>query len=411
MYKIITIFRNETVYFYQRLDNGVRRILLSNIFKTFQSPLVTTFLNAFVWRMSGSIMGVVLYNVGLYTFLPIAFFINGLLLKHVHIRKLIAWGAIFSGMASAAFIFFGRPNIIIVFFYGCIWGLGNGFYWANRNYLELKETFSEVRLYFYGILQSISSIASILVPLLAGWFIVFGSYSHLYSNKLAYWILFTFSFILCLLCGRVIFYGTFKSPILENILVKKINILNKRRILNIASGFVDGVPFISTLLILLVLGNEGILGTVTATVSLVTALAMYLYGRKAKQSSELTTVLISSALFFISGFCLILFPIKAGVISYVLLSGIAVNFFSMTITPILFSLSEKEMKNDANSLYSFIFDNELFLNIGRLISLLIVVGFSFWALGYKVLIYSQVSIGIVFILIFSFSFFVKNREN
>lgn len=397
---IIKILKKEITYFSENITGNVRKVFVSNIFKTISSPLVTTFLNAFIWRISGSVVDVVIYNIGLFIFLPIAFYINGLLLKYIHIRKLIAWGAIFSGISSTAFIFFGYSNSIAIFLYGCIWGLGNGFYWANRNYLELKETYKEVRLYFYGFLSSFSSITNIIVPLFAGWFIVFGSFSHLYSQKHAYWIIFTISFILMFLCGRGILYGTFESPVPDKITLKTTSFFNKRRILNIAGGFVDGTPFISTLLILFVLGNEGVLGSITALVSIVTAIAIYLYGRKGKQTSELRVIVASSVLMLISGFCLIVLPLKIGIISYVLLYGIASSFLNMLITPILFSLSEDEMSNNTTSRYSFIFDNELFLNIGRLLSLFIVIGFTLLVSSITALIYSQIFIGIVLMFLF-----------
>lgn len=399
MYRYISkIFKSESIYFIEHINGNIQRILLSNIFKTISSPLVTTFLNAFVWRISGSIIDVVIYNIGLHIFLPTAFYLNGLLLRYVHIRKLLAWGAILSGIASTAFIFFGGANRVAIFFYGCIWGLSQGLYWANRNYLEFKETYDGVRLYFYGLLSSVSSIASVLVPLIAGWFIVFGSIVHLYSERHAYWILFTLSFILMLLCGRVILRGAFESIIPEKIILKTFR-LNKRRILNIASGFVDGTPFISTVLILLVLGNEGILGTITAIMSLVTAFVMYWYGRKAKPASELRAIFASGTLFLISGFCLIAFPLKAGIVSYILLYGIAASFFNMLISAELLSLSEEEMLGDITSRYSFIFDNEVFLNFGRILSLLIIIGLAFFTSKITTLVYGQILIGVVHIIL------------
>jgi YQGE family putative transporter len=399
MYCFITkIFRRETTYFSERINDNVRRLVISNIFKTIQSPLVTTFLNAFIWRVSGSIVGVAIYNIGLHIIPPVAFYLNGLLLRHIDIRKLFAWGAILSGIASVLLIFFKGSNLLFIFLCGCILGLGDGFYWANRNYLEFKETCNEVRLYFYGLLSSVSSIASVLVPLIAGWFIVFGSFVHLYSQKHAYWILFTLSFILMFLCGRVILHGAFESPIPEKILLKT-TFLNKRRLLNIAGGFVDGTPFIATLLILLILGNEGILGSITAIVSLITAFAMYWYGKKAKPTSELRAILASSALFLISGFCLIAFPLTIGVILFVLLYGIASSFFSMLINAELLSLSEEELLGDTSSRYSFIFDNEVFLNLGRILSLLIIIGIAFFTSKITTLVYGQILLGIIQILL------------
>jgi YQGE family putative transporter len=379
MYRFAAIFKEERIYFSTQIRDNARRLFSSNVFRSLSNPLMSTFLNAFVFRETGTLFGVAVYNAGLFLFLPVAFYANGLLLRYLHIRILFAWGSILGGAACAAFVIAGPPGTLAVFLYGSLWGLGNGFYWANRNYLEFQETLFGMRQYFYSFLSSISSIINIVVPFIAGWFIVLGARFNLYSSDHAYWMIFGFSFVLLFISGRIIYHGTFESP--APVLISRLRVgslFNARRILSFASGFTDGtMSFTPVLLVLLFLGNEGVLGSVTAAVSVATAVAMYLYGRFVKSNRQFQTVFASSILFFVSTLCLVLFPTKAGVVLHVLLLSVAGSFFAMATSPIFLSLFEEEMGADRQSRYSFVFDSELYLNIGRLMSIAIVLGIAF----------------------------------
>ncbi len=410
MYRFVAIFRSETIYFKEHISPNVRRVFTSNIFKSISSPLMTTFLNAFVFRASGTLAGVAIYNVGLFVCLPIAFYINGLFLRHINIRIMLAWGAILGGGASIAFVLAGPTTMLTTFLYGCAWGLGNGFYWANRNYLEFQETITSMRQYFYGLILSITSIANIAVPFIAGWFIVIGERLNLYSTKHAYWIIFGFSFILLLICGAIIRRGQFDSPAPPAISRLRIRpFLNTRRLLSIASGFTDGtISLTVVLLVLLLVGNEGILGSLTGLVSFATAVAMYLYGRYVNIKYELRTMLVSSIVFFLAAICLIVLPGIIGIMLYILLVGISTNFFAMSSSPLLFSLAETEMGQDSTMRYSFIFDNELFLNIGRLIAIGILFLFSYFQTETSTLIFGSVAIAGLHLFIMA-AFFARNQ--
>lgn len=411
MYRFIAIWRSETIYFSEHIKNNIRRVFASNIFKSLSTPLMTTFLNAFVFRATGTLLGVAAYNIGYFMCLPIAFYINGFLLRRVHIRLLLAWGVILGGVAGAAFVVAGPPNTFVVFIYGCAWGVGNGFYWANRNYLEFQETLADMRQYFYGFLSSIGSIANIIVPFIAGWFIVLGAHFHLYSARHAYWMIFGLAFILLFISGTIIRHGTFESPAPE--LISRLRtgpFWKRRRLLSFASGFTDGtMSFTPVLLLLLFVGNEGVLGSVTALVSFVTAIAMYLYGRYVKTEYRYEVIFISSSLFFVSTLFLLFFPAKMSIILHMLLVGVSTSFFAMAVSPILLSLAEEEMGENKESRYSFIFDDELFLDSGRLVGIGVVLGIACLTSQTTALIYGSVVVaGIHLVLI---SIFLLTRKD
>jgi MFS family permease len=129
-------------------------------------------------------------------------------------------------------------------------------------------------------------------------------------------------------------------------------------------------------LILLLLGNEGTLGTVTAVVSLIVVILTYMYGRMFNQKHQYKTVTATCMLFFL---CAVALAASPGIFSatlYILCMGIAASFFSIAFEPIALYLTEKEMAGDASLRYSFVVDNEIFLNLGRLAAMGIAIAVS-----------------------------------
>lgn len=374
MQAVIRIVTIEITSFRERLGASAQRIIRSNILRAVAGPLTAIFLNAFVWRATGSLMSVTIYNLLQWIGLPFAFFLNSYLLRRIHIRKAFALGAVLSGLSAACTVLFGIafPNLIPL--WGFLWGIGNGFYWANRNYLELQETVPEGRPYFYGLVYSVSSLANIIVPLIAGWFIIFGNYLGLYSPVHAYWLLFGISFIFIFLCARVILRGSFASPVPQTVRVPFFSsFLTKRRLLQISSGLFDGIQYMGVVLVLYLAGSEGILGTVTALAALSSVVALYLYGKFAKEKNLKGTLLASGLAYLFSAALLVLAPHQFGIIFYIVCVEVALSFSAMVASTLYCSLTESEMGERTDSRYSYIFDNELFLNIGRIIGVGIII--------------------------------------
>jgi YQGE family putative transporter len=248
-------------------------------------------------------------------------------------------------------VVFKTIDPLALFGYGCVYGIGYGFYWANRNYLELQETVAEGRQYYFSIIQIVGSLSSVFVPFIAGWLVVSGS---------------------------IISGGTFESPVPRALTRFTITpFFNKRRLLAIAGGAIDGLAFVPALLVLMLLGNEGVLGTVTAIVSLCTIFLTYYYGRMFSQKHQYKVLVVSSAVLFLCTLGLTLFPGLASLLVYVVCFSVGSTFFVLAFEPLSLLFTEQEMAGDATLRYAFIVDNETFLNMGRLLSLAVGIGACF----------------------------------
>ena len=403
MSNFFSMLKNETVYFADHLAVGARRIIYSDMVHDFSIPLTDIFLGAFIWRQTGWLLLVVLYKIGEWIFLPLTFYVNGLLLKKITVPRAFALGSALAGLTPLALIFFGVTSSLSIFLCGCLYGIGNGFYWANRNYLEFKETDVPARKYFFSLSAAISNISGILVPAVAGWFIVFGSQSNLYTPVQAYWVLFIISFFLLIICAVIIGQGAFAYAPPASLKVIALKFWTKRRLLNIAQGLIDGVGLMSSILLLYFLGNEGALGVAMSLTTAGVIITTYIYGRWARERHERPTLLISALLFLACALALAVLPPAAGIFIYVIVVSIAFNFFVIPSAAISLVLADKEATIALTSRYAFIIDNELFLNSGRLLGAVVISGLVILGSQKIGLFYSPLVIAalcLIFIMIF-----------
>ncbi|MFZ2189488.1 MAG: MFS transporter [Candidatus Magasanikiibacteriota bacterium] len=369
---LISFLKKEWLH-YKTLPNRARLLILSYNLRSVAYPILSLFLNAYIWRTTTSIISVVAYSLGHFIFLPIGFYLNGKLLKRLHINQTHFLGLFCSLLGMASVIFFHSSLWYHLFVFGIIYGFGNGIYWASRNYLTFQETTTNGRNYFFAILSFTDSIISIVVSFSIGWLISFGDISKLYSPLVAYTGITILALISILFGGLNLLRAKFETPTVNQIWQPVISKRwNSVRMVNVVIGILETiVPLISTLLILRFLGKEGILGTITATVGIFTIILYYLYGRLAKQNHRSTVLVVALTTSFLLAYFLIVGQGILPIFIYVLLAGLPITFYMLAYDPWQLDIMDKELSNNPQEKYALIFDCEVFLNIGRVISLLI----------------------------------------
>lgn len=366
-------FIKKEWFHYKTLPNRARLLILAYNLRSVAYPILSIFLNAFIWRTTTSVVNVAMYSLGLFVALPIGFYLNGKLLKRLQINQTHFLGLFCSLLGMASVIFFHSSLWYHLLAFGIIYGFGNGIYWASRNYLTFQETTTNGRNYFFAILSFTDSLISIVVSFSIGWLISFGDISKLYSPFVAYTGITILALISILFGGLTLLRAKFETPIVNQIWQPVISKRwNSVRMVNVAIGILETiVPLISTLLILRFLGKEGILGTITATVGIFTIILYYLYGRLAKQNHRSTVLIMALTASFLLAFFLMVGQGMLPIFVYVLLAGLPITFYMLAYDPWQLDIMDKELSNNPQEKYALIFDCELFLNIGRVISLVI----------------------------------------
>src|SRR5690242_3269638 len=76
-----------------------RILVLTNLVYAFVLPVIDIFVAAYVMRNSNDPTKVVIYQLTIYTGIPLTFLLNGVLLKYFNIRKLYSAGMMLSGIS------------------------------------------------------------------------------------------------------------------------------------------------------------------------------------------------------------------------------------------------------------------------------------------------------------------------
>jgi len=356
---MLNIFKKEITHF-QSLPAKMRQLLISFFLYATAYPIISIFINAYIWRNNNNLSSLVFFRMGQFIMVPLIFFANGIFLKRYKINKLYFFGSVIISVNIVLIVFLRNNTLLSFLIMGALLGIGSGFYWANRNYLTIKETDEKNRSYFLGLLFSYATLIGLVVTFSVGWLIVFG---------LSYQVLISIAFILITMSGFIVLRNKYQTPRINKLfLTRPGTAWQKKRLIHLGLGLVEGLSFfVPSLLILAMLGNEGILGTLTALSSVFSGVLIYYYGRKSNINDHRRYFIISVIMNLFLSLLLALFFHKLTVILFTLLNGLVINFLWLTLSPLVMrnidtdSLSHEEMR------FGYIFDSEIFLNIGRVI--------------------------------------------
>lgn len=365
---LVAVIQKE-VRHYQTLSPTTRLLVLSYFFRSAAYPIISTFTSAYIWQGSHDVMLLILYNAAACAALPPMFMFNKFLLGRIELKTLYGIGIVLTGLSALLVVFYTSTSPVAYIIYGLVYGIGNGIYWSNRNFLTLKHTDSQTRSYFTGLNFSLSTMASTVVPIVAGWFIVLTVSAHIFPTaKLGYGILTILAFGLLIITGWIIQKGIFEKPILTEPKPTPFSPLwQKARLLSIAIGLVDGPLYIlPTVLVLKLANNEGILGSVNSIMAIITAAVTYIFGRWYRQKYYLRLFTMLLGIFILAAVPLLWTMGYVSVIWYVVVVNLADNLIWTVNEPKLMDIQDDESKMHGITHYRLIVDRELFLNIGRI---------------------------------------------
>src|SRR5678809_1158393 len=89
----------EEVGFFKSQPHNFQILVFTNLVYAFVLPVIDIFVAAYVMRNSNDPTKVVIYQLTIYTGIPLTFLLNGFLLKHFNIRKLYSAGMMLSAVS------------------------------------------------------------------------------------------------------------------------------------------------------------------------------------------------------------------------------------------------------------------------------------------------------------------------
>jgi YQGE family putative transporter len=387
--------------FFLSMPRDMRTLLITNIIYALVLPVIDLFVGAYIMRSSNEPRLVAIYQLTVYTGIPITFLINGFLLNYIKIAHLYSFGMLLSGLSMVFMMTIKVMSPMGVALAGLIMGSSFGFFWANRDFLALNTTNDGNRNYYYGLETFFYTITTIIVPFFIGWFLIRSTQSTLINNiNNAYKIVTGAVFLLTILSSIIIHQEKFSNPKQKRFVYFRFDKLWSRMLLlsslkGLAQGYLVTAPAI---LIMRLVGDEGSLGTIQSISGIIAAIVLYVIGRISKPKDRIYIFSAGLVIFFIGTlFNGILFS-ATGVIVFMICKVMFQPLHDIAYFPIQMDvidvLSYKEKRNQ----FAYIFNHEFGLYIGRFTGLGLFILLSSYVSESFALKYSLIIIAVVQLL-------------
>ncbi|WP_281658248.1 MFS transporter [Halobacillus sp. Cin3] len=336
--------------------------------------LSSTFVNIYLWKQSNSYTDIALYNLSIYIFQPLTFIVAGRWAKKMDRVIVLRTGVTVLSLFFLTVLVVGERAASFNLMLGALLGIGYGFYWLAYNVLTFEITEPDTRDFFNGFLGVLQSLGGMTGPLLAGFII-----SRL-NNFTGYTVIFSASFALFIVAVLVSFglsrrkaRGNFSF---RRIITERKHNVDWKRILNahVAQGFREGTfLFAVSIWIFLLTKNELSLGVFNLVYSGFSFMFYFLVSRWVKPKRRKTSIFISGLCLYVSVVILLFSSTMPLLLLYAAVAGVFfpllyVPYVSLTYDVIGRSWNAAEMRIE------YIVVREIFLNMGRVLSILVFLG-------------------------------------
>ncbi len=350
-------------------SRSAKILILTNLVYAFVMPVIDIFVASYIMRNSNDPSKVMLYQLAIYTGIPITFYINGYLLNRFNIKRLFSLGMLLSGVSMLFMMSLEDISYSGLVFAGLIMGMSFGLYWSNRDYLVLATTSDRTRNFYYGLDTFFYTTTAVLVPIVIGWYLMNGNGSSNEGVNSGYKIVTIGVFIFTLIASIIFHFGTYEKPKSQKFLYFKFHklwnkMLQMALLKGLAQGFIVTAPAI---LMMKFFASEGALGTAQSIGAIIAAIIMLILGKLSKPKHRLYIFSFGLICFFLASlFNAVLFS-SVGVIIFIFLLLIArpildIAYFPMQLK-VIDLLSELEDRNE----FAYILNHEFGLFVGRVI--------------------------------------------
>ncbi|KOO43906.1 MFS transporter [Priestia koreensis] len=332
--------------------------------------LSNSFVNIYLWKQSGELLDIGIYNLSIVTFQPLTFLLAGKLAKKIDRVVVLRLGVSFLAAFYIAVLVFGEHAHQFLVLFGAIQGIGAGFYWLAFNVLTFEITEPETRDFFNGFLGILNSSAGMIGPIVAGVIIStlfrFNGYNIVFGISLA---LFVGAVITSFFLQRRAAEGHYY---LKEVLAERTTNRDWKLVLN--AHFFQGLRegtfiFVVSVLVFITTGSELALGTFGLVNSAVAFLGYYFVSRLLKKKHRLKAILTGGLILYASVYLLIVHLSFVNLILYAICIAVAYPMLLIPYTSLTYDVIGK-CQDVGKKRIEFIVVRELFLNMGRMTSII-----------------------------------------
>jgi len=381
--------------FFMTMPRPMRLLLITNMIYAFVLPIIDIFVGAYIMRSSNDPALVAIYQLSVYTGIPVTFLLNGFMLNRFKIAHLYSFGMLLSGVSMIFMMSLSTIDAFGVAAAGFIMGGSFGFFWANRDFLALDTTNDLNRNYYYGVETFFYTLTAIIVPVTVGWFLVRSTAMGWFEGEIvgAYRVITFVVILLTIISSYVIHQEKFRNPREKKFLHFRFDKLwNKMLFLAGLKGLVQGYIVIApAILILRLVGDEGSLGTIQSIGGVITAVLLYVLGRVTKPKHRIYVFSVGLLLFFVGSLVNMVMFSATGVVVFVICLIMFRPLHDIAYFPIQLRVIDILSVKEKRSEFAYIFNHEFGLYIGRFIGLVLFIVLMYYvsesfALKYSLLI-------------------------
>ena len=352
------------------LTKGLSLLLIIGGLYSLSVALSNTFVNIYLWKQSGDFKDLGLYNLAVATVQPLTFIIAGRWAKKIDRVIVLRIGVIFLAVFYLTVLLSGTNASRFLLLLGALLGIGYGFYWLAFNVLTFEITEPENRDFFNGFLGILTSVGGMIGPIAAGLIISkmekFTGYSVIFSISLA---LFSLAVFLSFFLKRRHANGRY---MLNRIFHERKKDRNWRLVTyaHFFQGLREGTfAFVISVFVFISTGSELALGTYGLVNSGIAFISYFSVSRLLKKEQRKKAILIGGTLLYVSIFLIVFNVTYVKLLIYAATIAVAyplllVPYLSLTYDVIGKGWRAAEMRIE------YIVVRELFLNSGRIVSIL-----------------------------------------
>jgi YQGE family putative transporter len=332
--------------------------------------LSNTFVNIYLWKQTGQYSDIALFNLSIVVLQPLTFILAGRWAKKIDRVIVLRIGVISLALFYLAVLITGTNASAYLLFLGGLLGIGYGFYWLAYNVLTFEITEPETRDFFNGFLGILSSAGGMIGPIAAGIIITkfeeFTGYTFVFGLSLALFglaVFMSFSLKPRPASGRYCF---------KRIIDERKQNENWRFITN--AHFVQGLregtfAFVISVFVYISTGSEMSLGTFGLINSGISFIAYYFASRLIKKKYRKKAILIGGIILYAS---VLLIIWDLNFVKLLIYGGMIAIAYPLLLIP--YSSTTYDVIGSgwkaAEMRIEYIVVREIYLNLGRIISIL-----------------------------------------
>ncbi|MFA8437682.1 MFS transporter [Pueribacillus sp. YX66] len=331
--------------------------------------LSNTFVNVFLWKQTGEIIDIALYNLAIVISQPLAFIVAGKLAKKIDRIVVLRIGVILLSFFYLTVLFFGNNANSYIIVLGILLGTGYGFYWLAYNVLTFEITEPETRDFFNGFLGIMTSFSGIIGPIFAGFVISsmekFTGYKIIFLFSLA---LFVGAVVLSFFLKRRSAKGFFAFQLVFQ--EQKVN-KNWRNVLiaHFFQGLREGVfTFIIVIWVYITTKSEMAIGTFSFLMSFTQLIAYYVVARFISEKYRKKAILAGGVILYLSILIIVFNVTYPALLVYAVIISVAYPLLLVPYQSITYDVIGTARKAAEHRVEYIVF-RELYVNLGRILSI------------------------------------------